>query len=182
MAASQNKTFILSKSGLNENGFSSIESLILMVCFSLMVGFTFGVFGIIHTGILQSIGSRNYAFETFRHRANLTYLRDSDTSGDYTANESISLDSYLRTQTITGDNFRIHFDVNEHVDKDKMQPAERPISKGKTLDAVNHNDQFHVQIANEANLAAGKRYNNQDGVNPAWIKVVYGICMNADCQ
>ncbi len=180
MAVNLIKHFSLKNSAFDERGFSSIESIILMVCFTLMVTFTFGVFGIIHTGILQSIGSRNYAFETFRHRANLTYLRDADKFGGATG--EISLDSYTRTKTVLGDNFRIHFDVNEHADDGKQQPAERPISKGRTLDAVGHNTAAHVQLSNEANLAAGKRYNNQDGVTPAWIKVAYGICMNADCQ
>jgi hypothetical protein len=166
---------------LDERGFSSIEAIVLMVCFTLMVGFTLGSFGIIHTGILQSIGSRNYAFETFRHRTNLTYLRDADPTGTI---QPDTLDSYadVSSKNIKGQNYRLHFDVAENVQDGKMQPSERTITKGRILEAVNRNEDFHVQISNEANLAAGKRYNNQDGVNPVWIKVAYGICMNAACQ
>ncbi len=179
MAVKSKKKLVSANRHLNKSGFSSIEALVLMVCFTLMVGFTLGVFGIIHTGILHSIGSRNYAFETFRHRTNLSYLRDADPKGVAAPD---SLDSYTSTPTAKGQNFRLHFNVSEYVEDNKTQPSERPISKGKTLDAVNRTDAFHVQISNEANLVAGKRYNNQDGVNPAWIKVAYGICMNANCQ
>ncbi len=180
MDAKQGLNILASQRLRNERGFSSIEALVLMVCFTLMVGFTLGVFGIIHTGILHSIGARNYAFETFRHRTNLSYLRDANPFGTSAPD---SLDSYTNVgTTMKGQNFRLHFNVSEYVEPGKMQPSERPISKGKTLDAVGRTDSMHLQINNENNLAAGKRYNNQDGVNPAWIKVAYGICMNANCQ
>ncbi len=163
----------------SQQGFSSIEALVLMICFTLMVGFTLGVFGIIHTGILQSIGSRNYAFETFRHRTHLGYLRDSDPFGIGALD---SLDSYTNTTTKKGTNYRLHFTVSEYADAGEIQPSERAISMGKVLNATNRDANFHLQISNEANLVSGKRYDNQDGVNPAWIKVAYGICMNASCR
>ncbi len=185
MAVNQTQKFEVRP--FDEQGFSSIEALILMVCFTLMVSFTLGVFGIIHSGILQSIGSRNYAFETFRHRANLTYIRDADPLGSKSGIPA-TLDSYVgvivpSAPKTFGENFRLHFVESEVANLDgSPQATERPLAKGRDVAATNENVSFHEKVDNEANLAAGMRYNNQDGVNPAWIKVVYGICMNAECQ
>lgn len=173
----------------DQQGFSSIEAIVLMICFTLMVTFTFGVFGIIHTGILNSIGARNYAFETFRHRANLSYIRDADYFGGNNTKD-LAMDSYVGVSVplqppTKSDNFRLHYVSTEapsNSTSNAPQITERPIAKGKIIDTTNENQKFHLQIANEENLVAGKRYNNQDGVNPTWIKVVYGICMNAICQ
>ncbi len=55
---------------------ATIEMLPMMFIFIFLFSYTLGAFGIIHTGIKNSISARAYAFETFRNRSNLVYFRD----------------------------------------------------------------------------------------------------------
>ena len=64
----------------NEKGMATIETIPLIMIFVVLLCYEFGVFGVIHTGIMQSISARAYAFETFRNRSNLTYFRDTPTT------------------------------------------------------------------------------------------------------
>ena len=64
----------------NQKGMAVFEIVPLLVLFVLLLNFVFGFFGIIHSGILNSIAARNYAFETFRNRTSLNYIRDESTS------------------------------------------------------------------------------------------------------
>ncbi len=61
---------------LNQKGMAVFEIVPILGIFILLINFTIGFFGVIHSGILNSIASRNYAFETFRNRAHLGYFRD----------------------------------------------------------------------------------------------------------
>jgi len=65
---------------LNQKGMSTLEMVPILTVFLLLVNFGMGFFGVIHSGIMNSIAARNYAFETFRSRTNLNYLRDEITS------------------------------------------------------------------------------------------------------
>ncbi len=161
----------------NEKGFSSIEAVILMIVFTLMVSFTLGTFGIIHTGILHSISARNYAFETFRHRANLTYLRDAPQDGKFSGNAP---------QYFSFSNFRLHGVVSESAPSgDLNYPSERPITKARESDEKGRSIAAHEALIGNGELKSpGQRYgaHGEEGVNPVWIKVSYGICLNAVCQ
>ena len=68
----------------NQKGTAMVEVVPLLVIFVLLINFSLGFFGVIHAGILNSIAARNYAFETFRNRAVLNYLRDIADSDDVT--------------------------------------------------------------------------------------------------
>lgn len=48
----------------NEKGMAVLEMIPILVVFVLFINFSLGFFGAIHSGILNSIASRNYAFET----------------------------------------------------------------------------------------------------------------------
>ena len=50
----------------NDHGMAVLEMIPIMIIVVLLLSFSFGFFGLIHTGILNSIGARNYAFETFK--------------------------------------------------------------------------------------------------------------------
>jgi len=62
----------------DERGMAVFEIIPILVIFVVLINFSLGFFGIVHSGILSSIAARNYAFETFRNRANLNYFRDED--------------------------------------------------------------------------------------------------------
>jgi hypothetical protein len=62
----------------NQKGIAMFEAVVLMIVFAVIVTYSIGFFGAIHTGIKNSIASRNLAFETFRNRSNLSYRRVCD--------------------------------------------------------------------------------------------------------
>lgn len=64
----------------SQKGIALLETIPLVVIFAMLLSFGLGLFGIIHTSILHSIGARAYNFEVFRQRANLYYFRE-DGSG-----------------------------------------------------------------------------------------------------
>ncbi len=60
----------------DEHGMAIMELIPIMVILVILINYSLGFFGAIHTGILNSMAARNYAFDTFKHRSNLVYLRD----------------------------------------------------------------------------------------------------------
>ncbi len=151
----------------SEKGMATIETIPLLIIFVMFVAYAVGAFGIIHTGILHSIAARTYAFETFRHRANLVYFRDRVTGtgpkGEY----------YLGGT-------RVHGIQSETADDSVayIVASERSISKGPMeLGIENREEGFHSSISSIAGL--GQRVGR--GVHPAWIRVQYGICLNTQC-
>ena len=150
----------------DESGMATIEALPIIVVFVVVISYSLGFFGAIHTGILQSIAARTYAYDTFRHRTDLTYLRD-NRGGQAFAFNSIGA--------------RIHgIGTPETMDFSSIGSfaTERPILKGLTgpdqlgRDQNTHNSRVFT-------VAEGRRATV--GVNPIWIMTQYGMCLNAAC-
>lgn len=150
----------------NEEGMATIETLPILIIFVMLVAYMMGSFGIIHTGILHSIAARNYAFETFRHRANLVYFRD---------DAKAEVLNYAKIGT------RFHGIAPEtYKTDDGFRPTQRSISMVMTTDPVNEkNENLHNSILGQ--VRDGVRVKETAAVNPVWIKVQYGICMDANC-
>lgn len=168
----------------SQKGLSTIEMIPLLLIFALLFNFTLGFFGVIHTGVLQSIAARNYAFETFRNRADLTYLRD--TAG--TALRVVQWNS-----TFKKEGFRIHGVESEGSDGEgNFYVARRPIKFASVKDGLGNqgSDDEHRQpvrsIAEDqkaSEVFSGKTpEDGKSGLDPVWIQVLYGICMNAKCK
>ena len=152
---------------------ATIETIPLIMVFVFMLCYEFGVFGIIHTGIMQSISSRAYAFETFRNRTNLVYFRD-------------ELPSDLRQFKAMGN--RVHGIASELRD-DQVDPqdgiaSERPLRMGIPMDPDVQSRQdlqrHNEKIFDQALVGPQKRNTSVD-VSPVWIQVHYGICLDARC-
>ena len=147
----------------NEKGSAMIETVPLIVIFVVLVSFGLGFFGIIHTAILQSIGARTYAFETFRQRTNLNYFRENGSGLSRPLN-------FSRKQ------WRYHAVNHETDSRELFVATARPIALGRGVAASEvsvdtHNQQiFNLQPRNE-----------RVSVNPAWVMVGYGICLNPSC-
>ena len=150
----------------SQEGMATIETIPLLIIFVMFVAYGVGAFGVIHTGKVHSIAARTYAFETFRHRANLVYFRDTGTDADVKG-------EYYKGGT------RVHGIQSENVSaEDYIFATERSISRGPMeLDVANREDGFHRDLASKA--AQGQRLGV--GVHPAWIKVQYGICLDSKC-
>ncbi len=157
----------------NEKGMATIETIPLLVVFVILVGYGVGSFGIIHTGILNSIASRAYAFETFRHRSQLRYFRD-EGAGNAPKGQ------YYKGGT------RLHGIQSETAGNDQsfIYATERGIARGLASDDAmiekSRQPDVHANIDNEF-AGNGFTGRTREGVSIAWIKVYYGICLDAGC-
>jgi YD repeat-containing protein len=151
----------------SERGMATIETVPLMLIFVFLTCYSFGFFGIIHTGIMNSISARSHLFAAMRNRANVIYFRD-------TAGTDLQFrydKTGARTSTVLNE-FRPD-------DSDERQATERPIRVGIAMPtAVGRTSEAHNKLL--AEVKDGVRYTN-DGVNPAWITVSYGMCINTKC-
>lgn len=148
----------------NERGMASIEATVLAVLFFTMLWYTFGFFGVVHTGIIHNIHARTYAFETFRHRANLYHFRSNRASNQHYYNKNV----------------RIHGINTDSQDLPTTQIAtERPITFGMALEEQGRRPDTHNnEVINR--VPAGSR-NQRVEVNPVWILTMYGLCLNNEC-
>lgn len=151
----------------DEKGMAVLEIIPILIVIILLVNFSLGFFGAIHTGILNSIAARNYAFETFRNRSNLTYF-----SSTSTAAETLSY-------TYDKLGMRVHGTVSEKADGKNWIASSRMIdffSFQRRAADLQGNQGEHEKTRS---LPGGR--NEQVQVNPIWIKTAYGICLNAQC-
>ncbi|WP_413585956.1 hypothetical protein [Bdellovibrio sp. HCB274] len=156
----------------NEKGSAMIEVIPVIFVIVTFITFSLGFFGAIHSGILNSIAARNYAFETFRHRSNLTYFRN-------TGNMENAQLSYAAM------NMRLHGINSEDSPKDDTPDwfaTTRPINinllaSQKEVESSGSRSEHNQQVP----FIKDEERNERVGVNPIWIKSQYGICLNAAC-
>lgn len=155
----------------NERGNAMVETVPLLVIFVVLMSFGMGFFGIVHTAVLHSIAARTYSFETFRQRANLYYFRE-DGSG-LRPGDSLNF---------TTKGWRYHAVQNEYDPQSKFVATLRPIALGRGTDdsrrpaTVDQTEQTH-----NTTLYGIQPRNQSVQVNPVWVMVGYGICLNAPC-
>jgi len=162
---------------LDQNGNATIEMIPVLMLFILMVNFSLGFFGIIHSGILNSIAARNYAFETFRNRANLNYLRD----------EAVTPGSSIMPPFYSTTGFRLHAITAETAPINTWVATTRPlrftdlkgVPNGTGASAV-HNQGVRNSAIDSATKTSDVSSLNS-GVSPVWLMQSYGICLNANC-
>lgn len=166
-----------------QKGISTIEMLPLLLLFAMLFNFSLGFFGVIHSGILNSIAARNYAFETFRNRANLNYLRDINATS-----ESVR-SNYTRV------NFRFHGIITEGInleDPNSWPVTRRPLkfTDVKTgveepVGSASDHKALVRQVADTGKVSdvfTGRTPGDgRSGVSPIWIQILYGICLNSKC-
>lgn len=153
----------------NKRGNAIVEIVPILAVFVLLLNFSLGFFGLIHSGILNSIAARNYAFETFRNRSNLNYLRDT-----VNTNKDVK---YAKV------GMRYHGAINENARSEAWIVTQRPIkftelSGDFDIKGTSEHDGT-VKAIEEGVKASDKGID--EGVNPAWVRTIYGICLNAAC-
>lgn len=157
----------------NEKGQATLEAIPLLFIFVIFIGYALGAFGIVHTGILHSIAARTYAFETFRHRANVTWFRSNKDDAHH-------FDSNFPTDQKF--NYRLHSIKHERgndAGSGYGVATERPMSFGfGSNQEVGRNENTHNNLV--MNIQSGQR-ERRAAVNPVWIRAQYGICINANC-
>ena len=148
-----------------------IETIPLLIVFVVVMTFTMGAFGIIHTGILNSIAARNYAFETMRGRSNIVYWRDTIEDEGYSFYSKIGFRLHgIQSEATSGNNVSIG----------NFEAVERPMQIGFPNNIEGRTEERHLQIHNDVSVSTG-RQNTKFSVNPVWVKIEYGICVNAKC-
>lgn len=173
---------MLRKFKRGERGIASIEMIPVLVLFVMLLNYTMGFFGVIHSGILNSIAARNYAFETFRNRTNLNYLRDIP--------EGLNLNSYY-----TKYNYRFHGIISEYSGRLDWVATRRPIkftdhqkyrsAAGGGQGTKSDHESLVRRIqggGKTSDIFSGEGpEDGQSGVNPVWLQTLYGICLNSAC-
>ncbi len=143
-----------------------IESLPLLFIFVVLLAYGMGFFGIVHTGILNSIGARNYAFETFSNRAILTLFRDDP--GTDERNILYYDKAGSRYHGIRADN-----SPNDSTSFATTRPLALGIKPPTSSASV---QEHNIDI-----YALPGRNRNGVAASPAWIMIGYGICIDSKC-
>jgi len=156
----------------SEKGMATLETVPLMLIFVLLMSYTLGGFGIVHTGIMNSISARAYAFETFRNRTNVSYFRDSPGGSGFEHYRAVG----SRAHGIMHE--RMPGPVNTY------WPTERALRMGVAInpgpgrtDEALHNE----RIPAAETLSQNRGRNTQFEASPVWIMIQYGICINTAC-
>jgi hypothetical protein len=150
----------------NQKGMAIIETVPLIVIFVVLLSFGMGFYGVVQTAILHSIAARTYAFETFRQRTNLMFYRE-DGTGESAAN----------SMNYSKKGWRYHAVQHETDSRNKFVSTTRPIALGRTVAATDPGENTHNQTIISQLLPRNERVN----VNPVWVMVGYGLCLNAKC-
>jgi hypothetical protein len=155
-----------------ERGMALVESIPVLFTIVILFNFSLGFFGAIHSGILNSIASYNYTLETFRFRSNLMYFRP-------------------------GAEFKINYEKARNRVHGTIQDGNTPTEQRDIWPATIR----AVSFSNNNGPESSHKYADRtsDGIWSAistyipttrdapstpeiWIKTVYGICLNADCE
>lgn len=144
-----------------EGGMAVLEMIPVIVVVMVMLRYSYGYFGVIHSATVQSIAVRNYTFESFRHRSRLTYLREG-------------------SQTKYKDLVRIHGVQGEGAGTDNAYwiVGRRNIAFAPNPENAVGSDNFQQRMNEQRNVIAGKRFSEGDGVSDVWLAIRYGICID----
>lgn len=158
------------KLSVGESGMATIEAIPIVIIFAVLFGYTYGLFGAIHSGTLNSIAARNYAFETFRNRSDLVIFRMQ--GGD----------NPVRYYTT---NNRYHTVRSERTDGLEFFATERPLAKGLALgpDTEGRTEAIHSNLFSNPALTGGRGPARvETDISPIWLQIGYGICLNSRCE
>jgi hypothetical protein len=165
-----------------EDGMAVIEAIPVLFMLVMVFNFSLGFFGAIHSGILNSIGSYNYAFETFRYRSSLVYFRPGVKEKNYKSSSN-------RVHGITKD--------GSEQAANEAKGAWPVTFRGITFNYVKEDPKRNLAGITESERKYGDRSSSTniwfatseytpDASNSIqtpriWLKTVYGMCINADC-
>lgn len=154
----------------SEKGIATFEAVALMSIFILFLSYGVGMFGIIHSGILNSIAARTYAWETFSHRTNLTFFRDNRPNPETLKQNYSALSAS-------------HYGFRAHGISSELPSASfewKATTRLLAFTGAQPNLENETNVHNTG-LSVLDYRREKIGVNPVWIKTVYGICLNSAC-
>lgn len=143
----------------NEEGFAILEAVVFLMSFMVLAVYTIDFFSAIHTGVLGSIHSRTYLFETLRHRSDIDILREGAPKVEHMATDK-------------------HGHERFHGINDEDQPLNDTSQMrvvGRALTAVGEQSEGNLAIG-------GLGLNNAKPTSVLYIKSGYGICTDSKCR
>lgn len=153
----------LSKQLKCNKGLATVEGVVLLIVFVIVMTYALGFFGIVHSGIKNSIAARSLTFETFRNRSNLTYRRDFLAGPPY--------DSYRER------GHRTHAIISEKTPSASAGSDVLFMATARQIAFVRNPDNSRSNI--EDNNVSPQRETKE--ASPVFVKTKYGICLNARC-
>lgn len=152
----------------NSKGMAVLEMIPVMIVVVIVLRYTYGFFGVIHSATLQSIAVRNYSFETFRHRSRLSYLRETIIEDKIKYKKGARLHGIRdENSAITGSPF---WDIT-------VRDITFPKKDANRLGSNN----FKARVSDQSNIRYGRRFTEGDGVDPVWLAIRYGMCVDYKC-
>lgn len=159
----------------NQKGSAVIEMIPIIIIIAVLVNYSIGFFGVIHTGILNSMAARNYAFETFQHRSSLRYFREKPGDDKLEFSDIGNRVHGVISEKKMSDSTNTEFSATSR--RITMGPFSAPKEAGNDEDThKSENTERGV-----AGIETGKR-NTSVSVAPVWIKSTYGICLTYNCE
>ncbi|MCY4513262.1 MAG: hypothetical protein OXB86_06205 [Bdellovibrionales bacterium] len=173
-------------------GIAMVEILPLLVVFITFFGLTMGLWGAVHSGTLQSIAARHYAFEVINNRTHVEHHRDWDPAVNAGTEQMFqsptpSLEIYHGLKGM-----RLFAVVIKQSGKPEGFVENRGLNFFNDIDR-SHNDSPGGILSSPETDAANK-YSSRSGfledtqlfiqtppINPIWLMNGYGICLNCCC-
>ena len=153
----------------DEKGMATLEAIPLLICFLVLIAHSFGFYGIIQTGILNSIAARTYAFETFRHRSNLYFFRENRLQGTVRSNY---FSSNTRLHGVNAEDNPINAVQGSIATERQLAIGITVPDEGRTNASIHNQEVYKIQEGQQNTTVA---------TSPVWIMVSYGICLNEKC-
>lgn len=152
---------------INNRGMATFEAIPMIVIFVMLVGYALGLWGLVHSATLHSIGARQYAFETLRNRTNYMYFRDKPGA------------IILHHKNI---GYRYHAITRNTIDGGNFKAPNLPITVGKKpVNSELRNLNTTNQDLHNRGIFELETRNQKVEFSHAWIMTGYGLCLNVSC-
>ena len=138
---------------VNQRGIAMVEMLPLLFIFVILFGLTFGLWASIHTGMLQSIAARHYAFQVLNNRTHFIYHRDTSKPNN--------------KETYYGKDRKRFFAIIEGYTGDDP----KLVGQKST-----------INLFNKGVLNVSEHSGDSGQSNPILLKTGYGICLDFKCE
>ena len=161
------RQYVLKRHLKKQKGMASMEAMFSIILYLALLSFSLGFFGVVHSGIVNSIAARYSAFDIFNNRTYLKYHRDNEPSIHHSHKKNgFRFHTIISEENSAGDTDFVA--TQRYIAFAKIHEKKRGVDNNKRRDMVEE-----------------ARNNNNDkgySFNPVWVKTGYGICLNAFCN
>lgn len=165
---------ITKSAAANNKGMAVLEMIPILIIIVLLLNFSIGFFGIIQTGLLNTMAARNYIFENLRNRSDVTYHRDSTLKYNEVGSR---FGGIISERASEGDNWIatsrklswVNFFGGTSMDGQDL--SREPAAM----------DQTNTHVDRVPGLGQGGVRNESVEVYNVWIRSLYGICLDSIC-